>query len=119
MVDTFVSFAVQKLGDFLIREVNLRLSIRDDVPWLGNELFFMQSFLKHAEQKKVDDQRVQQWVFEINFVATDAIAILETYSFEAGKGDDDRFASRLNACACICRKETKFYKLKEIQSLRQ
>ncbi|KAH0757035.1 hypothetical protein KY290_020528 [Solanum tuberosum] len=119
MVDAFVSFAVQKLGDFLIQEASLRTSLRQDVWWLRNELFFMQSFLKNAEQKQVVDQRVQQWVFEINSIANDAVAILETYSFEASKGDDARFASRLKACTCICRKETKFYNVsKEIQSLK-
>ncbi|KAH0678401.1 hypothetical protein KY284_019486 [Solanum tuberosum] len=119
MVDAFVSFAVQKLGDFLIQEASLRSSLRQDVRWLRNELFFMQSFLKDAEQKQVVDQRVQQWVFEINSVANDAVAILETYSLEASKGNDARFASRLKACTCICRKETKFYNVsKEIQSLK-
>ncbi|KAH0681953.1 hypothetical protein KY289_019705 [Solanum tuberosum] len=73
----------------------------------------MQSFLKDAEQKQVVDQRVQQWVFEINSVANDAIAILETYSFEASKGN------HLKACICICRRQTKFYNVrKEIQSLK-
>nr|ADL59403.1 SNKR2GH2 protein [Solanum schenckii] len=115
MADAFLSFAVQKLGDFLIQEINLRLSLREDVQWLRNELLFMQSFLKDAEQKQSGDQRIQQWVFEINSIANDVVAILETYSFEAGKG-----ASRLKACACICRKEKKFYNVaKEIQSLKQ
>uniref|UniRef100_M1AV79 SNKR2GH2 protein n=1 Tax=Solanum tuberosum TaxID=4113 RepID=M1AV79_SOLTU len=73
------------------------------------------SFLKDAEQKQCGDLRVQQWVFEINSIANDAVAILETYSFEAGKR-----ASRLKACACICRKEKKFYNVaEEIQSLKQ
>ncbi|PHT53963.1 hypothetical protein CQW23_08425 [Capsicum baccatum] len=120
MADAFVSFAVQKLGDFLIQEVNLRLSLREDVKWLRNELLFMQSFLKHAEEKQSGDQRVQQWVFEINSIANEAVSILETHSFVAREGDDDEFASHLKACACICRKETKFYKVaKEIQSLKQ
>ncbi|XP_059308925.1 disease resistance protein RPP13-like [Lycium ferocissimum] len=120
MVDAFVSYAVQKLGDFLIQEVNLRLSLREEVQWLRNELLFMQSFLKDAEEKQVGDQRVQQWVFEINDFANDAVAILETYSLEAGEGDGDGLASRLKLCACICRKETKFYNVsKEIQSLKQ
>ncbi|KAH0678386.1 hypothetical protein KY284_019471 [Solanum tuberosum] len=115
MADAFVSFAVQKLGDFLIHEINLRLSLREDVQWLRNELLFMQSFLKDAELKQYGDHRVQQWMFEINSVANDAVAILETYSFEAGKR-----ASRLKACACICRKQKKFYNVaKEIQSLKQ
>ncbi|XP_049391066.1 disease resistance protein RPP13-like [Solanum stenotomum] len=115
MADAFVSFAVQKLGDFLIQQVSLRTNLRDEVRWLRNELLFIQSFLRDAEQKQCGDQRVQQWVFEINSVANDAVAILETYSFEAGKG-----ASRLKACACICRKEKKFYNVaEEIQSLKQ
>ncbi|KAH0678389.1 hypothetical protein KY284_019474 [Solanum tuberosum] len=120
MVDAaFVSFAVKKLGDFLIQEASLRLSLRQDVQWLRNELFFMQSFLKDAEQRQVEDQRVQQWVFEINSVANDFVAILETYSFEAGKADDNRLASRLKAYTCICRKEAKFYNVnKEIHSLK-
>nr|XP_019068818.1 disease resistance protein RPP13-like [Solanum lycopersicum] len=116
MADAFVSFAVQKLGDFLIQEINLRLSLRDDIQWLRNELLFMQSFLRDAELKQCGDQRVQQWVFEINSIANDAVAILETYSFEAGK----RRPSRLKACACICSKEKKFYNVaKEIKSLKK
>ncbi|XP_049392153.1 disease resistance protein RPP13-like [Solanum stenotomum] len=115
MADAFVSFAVQKLGDFLIQQVSLRTSLRDKVTWLRNELLFIQSFLRDAELKQCGDLRVQQWVFEINSIANDAIAILETYSFEAGKR-----ASRLKACACICRKEKKFYNVaEEIQSLKQ
>nr|ACU65455.1 Rpi protein [Solanum sp. ABPT] len=115
MADAFLSFAVQKLGDFLIQKVSLRKSLRDEIRWLINELLFIRSFLRDAEQKQCGDQRVQQWVFEINSIANDAVAILETYSFEAGKG-----ASRLKACTCICRKEKKFYNVaEEIQSLKQ
>ena len=116
MTDAFVSFAVQKLGDFLIQEINLRLSLREDIQWLRNELLFMQSFLRDAELKQCGDQRVQQWVFEINSIANNAVAILETYSFEAGKRP-----SRLKACACICSKEKKkFYNVaKEIKSLKK
>ncbi|XP_025886383.1 disease resistance protein RPP13-like [Solanum lycopersicum] len=115
MADAFVSFAVQKLGDFLIQEINLRLSLREDIQWLRNELLFMQSFLRDAELKQSGDQRVQQWVFEINSTANDAVAILETYTFEAGKR-----ATHLKGCTCICRKGKKFYNVaKEIQSLKQ
>uniref|UniRef100_M1C4V3 Rpi protein n=1 Tax=Solanum tuberosum TaxID=4113 RepID=M1C4V3_SOLTU len=106
---------VQKLGDFLIQQVSLLTNLRDEVRWLRNELLFIQSFLRDAEQKQSRDQRVQQWVFEINSIANDAVAILETYSFEAGKR-----ASRIKACTCICWKEKKFYSVaEEIQSLKQ
>ncbi|XP_060184193.1 putative disease resistance RPP13-like protein 3 [Lycium barbarum] len=120
MVDAVVSSAIESLGNFLIQKAKLRLSLREEVQWLRNELLFMQSFLKDAEEKQVGDHRVQQWVFDINSVANDAVAILETYSFEAGKRDDDGFASRLKACTCICKKEAKFYNVsEEIQSLKQ
>uniref|UniRef100_A0A3Q7HBB8 Uncharacterized protein n=1 Tax=Solanum lycopersicum TaxID=4081 RepID=A0A3Q7HBB8_SOLLC len=115
MSDAFVSFAVQNLGDFLIQEINLRLSLREDIQWLRNELLFMQSFLRDAELKQSGDHRIQQWVFEINSIANDGVAILETYSSEAGK-----HASRLKAYAFRCRKEKQFHKVaKEIQSLKQ
>ena len=117
MADAFLSFAVQKLGDFLIQQVSLRKNLRKEIEWLRNELLFIQSFLKDAELKQCGDHRVQQWVFEINSIANDAVAILETYSFEAGK----RRPSRLKACACICSKEKKkFYNVaKEIKSLKK
>ncbi|KAH0757034.1 hypothetical protein KY290_020527 [Solanum tuberosum] len=115
MADAVVSFAVQKLGDFLTQQVSLRTNLRDEIGWLKTELLIIQSFLKDAEQKKSGDHRIQQWVLEINSIANGAVAILETYSLEAGKG-----ASRLKACACICRNEKKFYNVaKEIQSLKQ
>ncbi|KAF3634773.1 putative nitric oxide-associated protein 1-like [Capsicum annuum] len=53
--------------------------------WLRNELLFMQSFLGDAEEKQSGDHRVQQWVSETNDVANDVVAVLETYSFEAGE----------------------------------
>uniref|UniRef100_M1ATP8 HJTR2GH1 protein n=1 Tax=Solanum tuberosum TaxID=4113 RepID=M1ATP8_SOLTU len=120
MADAFLSYAVQKLGDFLIQKVSLLTTLIDEVRLLRNELLFIQSFLKDAELKQCGDQRIQQWVFEINSIANDAVAILETYSFEVANGNDDGFSSRLKACACICRKETKLYKVaKEIESLKQ
>ncbi|KAG5608651.1 hypothetical protein H5410_019932 [Solanum commersonii] len=115
MADAFVSFAVQKLSDFLIQQVSLRTSLRDEIRWLRNELLIMQSFLIDAEQKQSGDQRIQQWVFEINSIANDAVAILETYNFEADKG-----ASHLTVCACIRLKKKKFYNVaEEIRSLKQ
>ncbi|KAH0692341.1 hypothetical protein KY285_019438 [Solanum tuberosum] len=90
-------------------------SLRDEITWLRNELLFIQPFLKDAELKQCGDHRVVQWVFEINSIANDAVAILETYTFEAGKR-----ASCLKACACICRKEKKLYNVaKEIKSLKK
>ncbi|KAG5609879.1 hypothetical protein H5410_021160 [Solanum commersonii] len=85
MADAFLSFALRKLGDFLSQQVSLLISLRDKIKWLRNELLFIQPFLKDAELKQCGDQRVVQWVFEINSIANDAVAILETYTFEAAE----------------------------------
>uniref|UniRef100_M1C8U0 SNKR2GH5 protein n=1 Tax=Solanum tuberosum TaxID=4113 RepID=M1C8U0_SOLTU len=115
MADAFLSFALRKLGDFLSQQVSLLTSLRDEIKWLRNELLFIQPFLKDAELKQCGDQRVVQWVFEINSIANDVVAILETYTFEA-----DKRASCLKACACICRKEKKLYNVaKDIKSLKK
>ncbi|XP_070028397.1 disease resistance protein RPP13-like isoform X1 [Nicotiana tabacum] len=121
MVDAVVSYAVQKLGDFLIEEVSLRQSLRENVLWLRNELSFMQAFLKDAEKKQAEDHLVQQWIFEITSVANEAVAILETYSLDEGINDGNAgFVDRLKACACICQNEAKFHNIgTNIQSLKQ
>ncbi|KAF3667519.1 hypothetical protein T459_12964 [Capsicum annuum] len=122
MVDAVVSYAVEKLGDFLIEEVSLRQSLRENVHWLRNELSFMQAFLKDAEKRQAEDHLVQQWVFEITSVANEAVAILEAYSLDVAKDGDHAFGfvDRLKACACICQKEAKFHNIgKDIQSLKE
>ncbi|KAH0678428.1 hypothetical protein KY284_019513 [Solanum tuberosum] len=120
MADASLSFALQKLDNFLVQQVSLRKNLRKDVEWLKTELLFIQSFLRDAEIKQHGDQRVVQWVFEINTIANDAVAILDIYNFKADKGDNDRFVSCLKACASICGKEKKLYNVaEEIQSLKQ
>ncbi|KAH0680340.1 hypothetical protein KY290_022524 [Solanum tuberosum] len=122
MVDAVVSYAIKKLGDFLIEEVSLRQSLKENVLWLRNELSFMQAFLKDAEKQQAENHLVQQWVFEITSVANEAVAILEAYSLDAAKDGDhaSTFVHRLKACACICKKEAKFHNIgKNIQSLKE
>ncbi|KAH0684895.1 hypothetical protein KY289_022647 [Solanum tuberosum] len=103
MVDAVVSYAVEKLGTFLIEEVSLRQSLRENVLWLRNELSFMKAFLKDAEKNQEQDNLVQQWVFEITSVANDAVYILEAYSLDAAKDGDHAagFVDHLKAYACI------------------
>ncbi|KAH0685102.1 hypothetical protein KY289_022854 [Solanum tuberosum] len=122
MVDAVVSYAVKKLGDFLVEEVSLRQSLKENVLWLRNELSFMQAFLKDAEKQQAENHLVQQWVFEITSVANEAVAILEAYSLDAAKDGDhaSTFVHRLKACACICKKEAKFHNIgKNIQFLKE
>ncbi|KAM3281304.1 disease resistance protein RPP13 [Capsicum chacoense] len=120
MVDAIVSFAVQKLGDFLIQEANVRLSVKGNVFWLQSQLIKMLKFLEYAEDQQVKDPMVLHYVFDIRNIANEAVAILETYSMAGDQREDHGCASRLKSCTCKCRKETKLYNVgKEIESLRQ
>ncbi|KAK3001086.1 hypothetical protein RJ639_021459 [Escallonia herrerae] len=122
MVDAIVSFAVQQLGEFAIQKVVFLQGVREDVEWLRDELRYMQSFIKDAEQKGRGDERVQQWVNDIICVADEAVDIIDSFSLEieragAPKG---RFMDRVRTCACICNKEAKLYGIaKEIDLLRK
>uniref|UniRef100_K4BR25 NB-ARC domain-containing protein n=1 Tax=Solanum lycopersicum TaxID=4081 RepID=K4BR25_SOLLC len=52
MADAFLTFAVQKLGDFLTQQVSLLTNLRDEVTWLRHEPLFIQSFLKDMSSKE-------------------------------------------------------------------
>ncbi|KAL3512430.1 hypothetical protein ACH5RR_025147 [Cinchona calisaya] len=97
MADAVVSFAVKKLGDFLIQEIGLRKNVRTQVEWLRNELGYMQSFIKDAEEKHGSDHRVLQWILEITDVANDTVVILEDFSLKVGRNE---FVDILQMCAC-------------------
>ncbi|KAK2983787.1 hypothetical protein RJ640_017190 [Escallonia rubra] len=122
MVDAIVSFAVQQLGEFAIQTVVFLQGVREDVEWLRDELRYMQSFIKDAEQKGGGDQRVQQWVNDIRRSADEAVDIIDSFTLEiervgAPKG---RCMDYVRTCACICNKEAKSYDIgKEIGLLKK
>ncbi|KAK3028649.1 hypothetical protein RJ639_037829 [Escallonia herrerae] len=122
MVGAIVSFAVQQLGEFAIQKVVFLQGVREDVEWLRDELRYMQSFIKDAEQKGGGDQRVRQWVNDIKCVADEAVDIIDSFSVEIQKvgAPKGRFMDRVRTCACIRNKEAKLYDIgKEIGLLKK
>ncbi|KAK2983783.1 hypothetical protein RJ640_017186 [Escallonia rubra] len=121
MVDAIVSLAVQQLGEFAIQKVFSRPSVREDVEWLRDELSYMQSFIKDAEQKGGGDHRVRQWVNDIRCSADEAVDIIDSFTHEIERfGAPNRFMDYVRTCACICIKEAKLYGIgKEIGLLRK
>ncbi|MCD7466131.1 hypothetical protein HAX54_002537 [Datura stramonium] len=70
------------------------------------------------KKNKVEIKEFNNGCLRSTLLLMACIAILET-QLEAGKVSDNGFASRLKACACICRKETKLYGRHRDQSLKQ
>ncbi|MCD7466128.1 hypothetical protein HAX54_002534 [Datura stramonium] len=80
----------------------------EDVKWLKG-LLFMKSFLKDAEEKQVEDLRVQQWVFEINDVANDAEG---DQTLRCQQGDP---IPRATSHGYLCKRET--YGIRNIDNI--
>ncbi|KAL5765173.1 hypothetical protein ACOSQ2_017767 [Xanthoceras sorbifolium] len=91
MVDAIVSFAVQRLGDFLIKEAGFLKGVRSEVQWLRDELRCMQRFLQDAEEKQYGDATISGWVSDIRELAYDIEDLLDTFHLKIHSegGDDD------------------------------
>ncbi|KAL1807123.1 hypothetical protein ACET3Z_030195 [Daucus carota] len=119
MADAVISFAIEKLGDFLVHQVNIRIGVRDDIRWLKEELGFLQATVKRAESRQEDEIRL--WISTVRDVANDAVDILKRFqdgqaSLEQGQGHMHRFLN----CICMCKKEAHLYDIgNNIESLKK
>ncbi|KAL5832279.1 hypothetical protein ACOSQ4_017633 [Xanthoceras sorbifolium] len=90
MVDAIVSFVVERLGDFLIKEAVFLKGVKSEVKWLKDELRCMQRFLQDAEEKQYGDATICGWVFDIRELAYDIEDLLDTFHLKIhSEGDDD------------------------------
>ncbi|XP_061345665.1 putative disease resistance protein At1g50180 [Gastrolobium bilobum] len=95
MAEVAVSTVVTKLTELLLEHavgaavsqlsgVRDQLSgVRGQVERLKNELGWMQSFLRDADAKQEENERVRMWVSEIRDVAFEAEELIETYVYRA------------------------------------
>ncbi|KAG7982349.1 hypothetical protein I3843_04G048000 [Carya illinoinensis] len=82
MAESVVSFVVEKLGNLLIEEAAFLQGVEDEVRQLQIELKRMQCFLKDADNRQKEDERVRNWVSEIRDAAYDAEDAIETFALE-------------------------------------
>ncbi|KAK9292679.1 hypothetical protein L1049_020657 [Liquidambar formosana] len=59
MAKAVVSFAVERLGDELIRQGKFLAGVGGQVKQMQTELKLMQSFLKDADKRQDDDETVR------------------------------------------------------------
>ncbi|MCH94990.1 disease resistance protein, partial [Trifolium medium] len=83
MVDSIVSFTIERLGDLLIEEANLLSGVSDQIQKLQNELKRMQCFLRDAERKQDEGgETIKNWISEIKKLAYDAEDVIEIYAIK-------------------------------------
>ncbi|XXG71039.1 hypothetical protein AAC387_Pa07g0381 [Persea americana] len=78
-IEAVVSFVVDKLNDHLIQEARLLYGVRHQLKWIESELKLMRHFLKDADSRKSEDERVENWVAQIRDVCYDVEDVVEAY----------------------------------------
>ncbi|XVE63835.1 hypothetical protein DITRI_Ditri07aG0052800 [Diplodiscus trichospermus] len=78
MAEAAVSFMVERLAGIL-EEIDFQTNVRDEVVRLQDELLRMRCFLRDADAKQDDDERVRNWVSDIRNVAYDAEDIIDRF----------------------------------------
>ncbi|KAK0599832.1 hypothetical protein LWI29_009024 [Acer saccharum] len=89
MVDAVVSFALNRLTDFLIAEAAFLGRVRKEVQWLKDELEWMQCYIASAEEKQADDPIVRKWLNDITKIAYDAEDVLDKFILQVHDEETD------------------------------
>ncbi|KAL8106838.1 hypothetical protein AgCh_023576 [Apium graveolens] len=121
MVDAIVSFAIEKLGEFIAQEVNILLEVKDNLRWLKDELRYLQSSIRSAESR-LEEEQIRNWVEDVIDVANDTIKILSDFSAHQQEyaAPKQGILDRVRACVCIIKEEVMLYDIgKEIDSLKR
>ncbi|KAA8548852.1 hypothetical protein F0562_000536 [Nyssa sinensis] len=82
MAETVVSFVVERLGILLIDEAKFLYGVRDQVEQVQTEFRRMHCFLKDADTRQIESERVRNWVWEVKEIAYDAEDAVETFIFQ-------------------------------------
>ncbi|XVF83628.1 hypothetical protein PTKIN_Ptkin16aG0505000 [Pterospermum kingtungense] len=79
MAEAIVSLAIERISDLLIHEAVFLGGVRDEVDRLRAELKRMQCFLKDADHKEEQDERLRNRVAEIRDLAYDAEDVIDSF----------------------------------------
>lgn len=79
LAEAVVSQVVQRISDLLVYEATSLSSVREEVESLRTELTRIKYFLKDADSKQEQDDRVRNWVAEVRDVACEIEDAIETY----------------------------------------
>nr|XP_027123064.1 disease resistance protein RPP8-like [Coffea arabica] len=80
MADPVISFVIERTGDLLIQKIVFLKDVRQQVERLQNDLVRMRCFLKDADQRQDEDERIRNWVSEIRAAAYDAEDVIEIFA---------------------------------------
>ncbi|KAJ4960847.1 hypothetical protein NE237_020757 [Protea cynaroides] len=123
MAEVAVTEVVRKLGDLLgsqlYEEASLLYGVKDEVGWIERELTRMQCFLRDAEAKENEDERVKNWIREVSEVACLAENVVDIFNLEIEGRDTSRRVRFLRNSIFIFKKLKTRHKVgKKIKEIR-
>ncbi|CDP19584.1 unnamed protein product [Coffea canephora] len=80
MADPVISLVVERTGDLLVQKFVFLKDAGQQVEKLKNDLVRMRCFLKDADQRQDEDERIRNWVSEIRAAAYDAEDVIEIFA---------------------------------------
>ncbi|TYH86754.1 hypothetical protein ES332_D01G067000v1 [Gossypium tomentosum] len=96
-----ISSVVQTVGRLLTQEVTSLMGVKDQVEDLQKELEWIQSFLKEADARKVDNEVVRTSINEIRELAYDAEDVIESFALKVAPRRKGGFSNVIKRFACI------------------
>ncbi|KAG8645008.1 hypothetical protein MANES_10G023300v8, partial [Manihot esculenta] len=90
MVEAIVTFAIERIADAVVREASSLYGVRQGVEQLQTELKRIRCFLKDADSKQDQDERVRNCIAEIRDIAYEAEDIIDTFILKAETGSRKR-----------------------------
>ena len=78
MAEAVVSFAIETIAGLLIEEAKFLVGVTDQAEQLQSELRWMKWFLRDADARQDDKERIREWVSEVKDIAYQAGDLLES-----------------------------------------
>ncbi|KAJ9175783.1 hypothetical protein P3X46_014299 [Hevea brasiliensis] len=82
MAEDVVFMAVERIASLVIQEAVFLRGVRDEIQRLQAELGLMKAFLKDADRRQHQDNRVREWVAGIRDIAYEAEDVIDTFLLE-------------------------------------
>ncbi|KAK8618412.1 hypothetical protein V6N13_132404 [Hibiscus sabdariffa] len=96
-----VSSAVTTIGELIAKEAISLWGVQDKVNRLQKELKWMQCFLKDADSRQGENERIRLWVSEIRELAYDAEDVVEVFALKMGSRRKGGFPNNIKRWGCI------------------
>ncbi|XVE93771.1 hypothetical protein REPUB_Repub01dG0223400 [Reevesia pubescens] len=112
MAESVVSNVATRLGELVLQEAKFLWDVEDQINGLQRHLSWMKAFLKDADSRQAEDERVREWVADIRGIAYDAEDVIETFALKIAYRRRGGFSNAIKRYACILKEGWMLHKVK-------